>query len=132
MNNWINPLLTVIEKYLSFFVVLLFSLLSTSSFLLFTYNRSFLVHQERLETILNFNHQNGILCSKVHVGHDGTTLEFGGIPKVDHPVRLEEATPLPNDDFSLFVLFAFLVLIILLLSIYILYKNKKNDKKETS
>jgi|ERR1044072_154021 hypothetical protein len=70
-----------LEKNRGLIYVLAALLCGSCAYFLYSLDRSFRVHQVTIERILRCNARDGIFCQKVHVGHDGTTLEFGTIPK---------------------------------------------------
>jgi hypothetical protein len=71
---------------LIFASVLLFIIFAVT-FLLYTYNRSFLVHQDTLKLGMAHNADpNSRFLYRIHVGHDGTTLD---------PIPLPREAPLP-------------------------------------
>lgn len=73
-KEWMEPLVVFIEKHIIELFLLIMYLLAYLGYLLYTYDRSFRVHQETLGRILHWNNRPGLYCSRVHVGHEGTTL----------------------------------------------------------
>ena len=45
-------------------------------FLVFTYDRSFRIHQKTLQTAWDRNKGAGCFVKRIHVGNDGTTIVF--------------------------------------------------------
>ena len=82
-----DPLIYVVkifDKHSVFIKVLISVTLGISAFLIYTYERSFRVHQETLQRVLKYNtcdDAKKIYIKTVHVGHDGTTLEAAPFPK---------------------------------------------------
>lgn len=124
------------EKHHTLILTILWPLLFSASFLLYTLDRSFLVHQKTLLRILQWNEREGLYCSKAHVGHDGTTLEFMTIPKeVGTAGTIEPAASLPPVDYewaiplepmvSYFSFIFGISLVFLLLSYFVKRKNKE-------
>lgn len=65
------------HSWLLFLIVSLFILASAVLiFLCYTYNRSFMKHQERVDEILCGKTPPGTYVKKVDVGHNGTSIEF--------------------------------------------------------
>lgn len=118
-------------------------------FLLFTYDRSFRVHQETEGQILRWNNREGLFCSKAHhVGHDGTTLEFQTIPPEVGTVGIIDSSSLSNTpldpferiswipippgtllSYPSFWLLLSILLFLLLLFLYLFVKFFKKEKE---
>ena len=81
MQKLVDKLFPLLERNLGFIKTLVIFLFGYATFLLYTYDRSFRVHQETLSRVLRWNNREGLFCSQVHVGHDGTTLWFKSIPQ---------------------------------------------------
>ena len=86
------------DKRVKLFVAIVLVVLGGSiSFFLYTYNRSFLKHRERLTDIQEFNNRLPVYCSKINVGHDGTTMEFSTLPGNEGPAG---TSPLDSGSLS--------------------------------
>lgn len=141
-SSWQTKLLDIFERNLFFIFIIISLLLFCAGFLLYTYNRSFQVHQRTLSRILHWNNREGIFCSKAHVGHDGTTLEFLTIPKevgtagtIDPSsflsgIPVDHSLTIPFFPYFFWIIGLSCLFLLILLCLFFIRKNKIKENKE--
>jgi F-type H+-transporting ATPase subunit c len=71
------------DKHSVFIKGVIFPTILIFAFLIYTYDRSFKVHQSTVKWAHEYSSNNGakFYYKRIHVGHDGTTLEAAPFPK---------------------------------------------------
>jgi hypothetical protein len=93
-----ETIISFIDKNLFFIVGIFLVLLISLLFLIFTYDRSFRVHQQRLDQVLSQNATNPLLfISRIHVGHDGTTVWFASA-HLEMEKKIEKSKKKEDDE----------------------------------